>query len=308
MPKYVHTNLLCIGGLQFHFSESIQWPDAGPLASYHPFLSRPSVPAAAPDIIKVRLKAGLSRHEDDICNLVESGSGIRWFRAGGAHVVESLLPHISPDPLWAIEMKIDEQEATLCLSDLYMEKEKRIERWPVAVPRYPRDQHMAMHFLPGLRGALIHAAGGCHSGRGFLCAGKSGAGKTTISRVISERGGIDLLTDDRVITRRGPDGAFTVHGTPWTGEGQYATAGTAPLNAIFFLHKDSENRVEQLSTVETFERFMPVTTVPWFDQDLVTGALAHVEELSRVIPAYDLHFARDQGAAELIADTVMKVV
>lgn len=304
MPRYIKSNLLSIGGLEFRFSHTVSWPDGGSLACYNSFLDRSAIPVAESDVINVAMKIGLPPADTVMDGLMESGDGIRWFNAGAVHVVEKVLPHISSGPLWRIEIRLEDKSAELYFSELYIEKEEIHDGWPVGAPRYPMDQHMAMHFLASRNGALIHSAGIGLNGRGFMCSGVSGAGKTTTSRLLIEDGRFEVLTDDRVIVRCKGDGGVTMHGTPWTGEGQYATSGTAPLAAIFFLKQDKDVRARRLSEKETVERFLPVTSIPWFSEDLMTQTLKTLEDVAKNTPAYDLHFTKTSDTASLIADMI----
>ena len=74
-----------------------------------------------------------------------------------------------------------------------------------------------MHFLALNSGMLIHAAGWRINDSGWMFAGKSGAGKSTISNLIVEHTGGTFLSDDRIIVRKIKDN-FLMYGTPWPGD------------------------------------------------------------------------------------------
>lgn len=317
MPELVKSSSLRIAGFGLGFSHPVSWPTTGALSCYLPFLTD----GQATDTIDLELCRGLPCRERDPSYFSEStDDGIRWYGGGDARFVERFMVDSPEERLWALELHLRDSRGTLYFSDFWLRNEECAHGWPIAALRYPIDQHIMIHFLPFHDAALIHAAGAVCAGRGFLCAGVSGAGKTTMSRLLADDDRFALLTDDRVITRSGDphrEGepavsrprvrlgtaslGMTVHGTPWTGEGQYATAGEAPLKAAFFLHKAKEDRVERLNTQQAVERFMPVTSVPWFDEQLTTLSLKHIEKLARTIPAYDLHFTATPSAPSLIA-------
>jgi len=302
MMKYLKSDLLCIGGLEFRFPEPIPWPEEGVHSCYTSFLERPSEPAVDADVINVELKTGRPSMDEGRSSVMDSGDGIMWYRSGDVHVVEKVLPNISPEPLWTIKIYLDNRSAELYFSDLYIESEEKDDGRAVAAARYPLDQHLAMHFLASRQGALIHSAGiGCGE-KGFMCSGVSTAGKTTISRLLIDDGRFEVLTDDRVILRCGDDDSVTMHGTPWTGEGQYATAGVSMLSAMFFLNKDKEVRADRLSAADTVARLLPVTSVPWFDEGLMAGTLKTLEAVAQRVPAYDLHFTKSSETADFIAE------
>ena len=103
-------------------------------------------------------------------------------------------------------------------------------------------------------GFLLHAASAICDGRAYLFSGVSGAGKTTMTRLAPAD--ITLLTDEISYLRPSTDG-YAAFGTPFAGE--LAKAGencTAPVSALFFLEKGSENRIDELSSAEAVRRLM----------------------------------------------------
>jgi hypothetical protein len=103
-------------------------------------------------------------------------------------------------------------------------------------------------------GFLLHAASAICDGRAYLFSGVSGAGKTTMTRLAPAD--ITLLTDEISYLRPSANG-YAAFGTPFAGE--LAKAGencTAPVSALFFLEKGSENRIDELSSAEAVRRLM----------------------------------------------------
>src|SRR5260370_33414918 len=103
-------------------------------------------------------------------------------------------------------------------------------------------------------GFLLHAASAICDGRACLFSGVSGAGKTTMTRLAPPD--VTLLTDEISYLRPNAAG-YSAFGTPFAGE--LAKAGencAAPVSALFFLEKGSENRVDELSSVEAVRRLM----------------------------------------------------
>ncbi len=89
------------------------------------------------------------------------------------------------------------------------------------------------------KGFLIHAAGLAFRGRGFVFAGTSSSGKTTLVRRAGEA--FDVLGDELIAVRREASG-YRVSATPFSGarEGP-VVAHSAPLEKIFLLdrHRDA---------------------------------------------------------------------
>lgn len=211
---------------------------------------------------------------------------IRWFR---------LQPPPFAEPIWEVRMEMDPVSVTVyCGPDLVLQ---RGDRPRLLNPlHYPLDQILLMHCLAPEGGLLLHAAGLVVNGGGYLFAGKSGAGKSTISRLLGEQDGVRLLNDDRLVLR--PSGGdFRMYGTPWPGELGIAHNGSSPLAGVFFLRQSRENRLVRLTPAEAMERLLPVTSIPWYDPPIVDLLLPAIERLVHSVPAFDFHFMRDPAAA-----------
>lgn len=162
--------------------------------------------------------------------------------------------------------------------------------------RYPLDQLVLMFHLAHQGQCIVHAGGLVCGDQGVVAAGRSGAGKSTISRLWSARhGSASLLSDDRVIVGRG-----LMHGTPWPGELGVAANISCKLEAVVFLEKAGGNRLVPLSSREAVERLMPVASVLWFDPDYLARALVGIEQWIGAVPAYEFRFTPDErGVVEL---------
>jgi hypothetical protein len=185
-------------------------------------------------------------------------------------------------------------------------RERREGREEVVNPVvYPLDQILCMYYLRG-RGAILHAAGVVRRGKGYLFAGISGAGKTTIARLIADGGesATAVLSDDRIVVRRGPEGGFTMHGTPWPGEGGYARNERAPLAGIYFLTKDNENGIRGMTSHESLTRLLPVASLPWYDKEAIGAPMKLCGDLIAQVPCCDFRFRPDKTAVESWGSTV----
>lgn len=90
-------------------------------------------------------------------------------------------------------------------------------------------------------GLLLHAALVAHAGRGFLLAGRSGAGKSTASARVPP--GWEALSDDMALVVRAPGDGWRVHPWPTWGAvingvgGSWPVERALPLEGIFFLEQ-----------------------------------------------------------------------
>ncbi len=164
---------------------------------------------------------------------------------------------------------------------------------------YPLDQLLLMYALADKGGLIVHSAGVEIDGKIYLFAGKSGAGKSTISLSLSASTGIHLVNDDRMVLRE-QAGGFMAYGTPWPGEAGLALNRQAEIGGICFLSQASMNRVTPLSDSEALEALLPVSTIPWYDAELVPEMLDFCSRLIRAVPTYVLEFTPGAEVGEVL--------
>ena len=164
----------------------------------------------------------------------------------------------------------------------------------------PSDQLILARALPAFGGAFVHAAGVRMNGRGFVFAGPSEAGKSTIVRLVGGRA--DILCDDRVIIRK-DIGGFRVHGTWNHGEIPRVSPGSAPLRAVFFLRQAKENRIERVDDPKAVLRdFLPRLVRPLVSAEWWEAALALAEDIVREVPFFDLFFDKSGAVVESLEE------
>src|SRR5258708_30403384 len=124
-------------------------------------------------------------------------------------------------------------------------------------------------------GLLVHAASGVRTGRAFLFAGVSGAGKTTISRLAPADA--VLLTDEISYVRPETAGdgqsagtslgaadprvratsSYQAYGTPFAGELEKPGENLrAPIGALYLLAQGPENRIEPVPAADAVRHVM----------------------------------------------------
>lgn len=102
------------------------------------------------------------------------------------------------------------------------------------------------------------------NGTGVLCPGVSGAGKTTLARLLGDTmSGCDILTDDRAIVTL--DHRLTVWGSPWPGAAGIAAPGGAPLEAILFIRHAPATSMRAVHPPEAFRRVINTLSMPLWE-------------------------------------------
>jgi hypothetical protein len=164
--------------------------------------------------------------------------------------------------------------------------------------RYPMDQILTWGMLSRIGGALIHAAVAVRDGIGWVFAGRSGTGKSTLSG-LCHREGWRILNDDRVLVfRRG--GEWQVAGTPWHGSGRFAEAAEVPLGGIFCLNQALDDRMEAMDASQRRLALLDVAAVPWFEDAWAQGTLDGLDRLAREVELQRFHFTRTSAAVRAI--------
>jgi hypothetical protein len=169
--------------------------------------------------------------------------------------------------------------------------------------QYPVDQLLMMYHLAPRRGLLVHAAGLVSAGQGLIFPGVSGAGKSTCTRQFMARGWPALLSDDRIIVRELGE-RFRAFGTPWPGDARVAVNASAPLGGIFFLARGDRHAAVPLSPQEALPRLLPVTSLLWFERELLAEQLATCERLLQRTPAFELRFRPTPDLVDYLHDFV----
>jgi hypothetical protein len=168
------------------------------------------------------------------------------------------------------------------------------------IVQYPLDQLLMIHVAAARSAAvLLHAAGGSIDGNGVLFAGQSGAGKSTVSRLLGNDA--RFLSDDRIMLRRF-GGKLSMYGTPWPGDAGIAINESVPLKAICFLRHADETFLRPLKPEEVLQRLLPVTSIPWYESKLAGNALSLCEFLIEHYPAYELSFRPQANDLNSILD------
>jgi hypothetical protein len=285
-----------IGGVRFSIEAGPGMRLHEPSRVYQAFLVEKD-PDGEGAHIHITVQRGALPNTDPLQCIFDGGLSWSLFRDRGGFVISLKPPHV-PEPLWVVSMDGGFTRGTLHCSDQILERQGKEIR--VANPVcYPLDQIFLMNHLAPREGALMHAAGVNGGGQGVLFAGKSGAGKTALCRLLVEGALAEALSDDRMVVRREGE-HFHAYGTPWPGELGVARNKGVPLRAVFFLHHGNENEIEPLGPRRALEEMMAVVSVPWYDEGLLWKTLGFCESLAFGIPQYELHFRNDRSVVRLM--------
>jgi MoaA/NifB/PqqE/SkfB family radical SAM enzyme len=163
---------------------------------------------------------------------------------------------------------------------------------------FATDQILLARVLADKEGCYLHSSGAIFEDKGFLFAGHSDAGKSTMVTMLKDKA--EILCDDRMIVRRWEEG-FRIHGTWSHGDIPEVSANSAPLKAFLFLEKANENRLIQIDNkkdaiaklLECMIR--PLVTKEWWEKMLILAG-----KMAKEVPCYTLQFDKSGGVVNLI--------
>ncbi|NLO91278.1 MAG: hypothetical protein GX410_04715 [Elusimicrobia bacterium] len=146
-------------------------------------------------------------------------------------------------------------------------------------------------------GLLLHACGLRDTdGRGYIFAGKSGAGKSTTAKLWHRNSRAGMLNDDRVVVLRRGNG-FVMYNPPWHGEvgGQLKSYNKpSRLDKIFFIGKGRRNSCKTLAFDSAFRHLYPCLFPPSWDRAALSSCLALGGELLSRVPCCKLNFVKNR--------------
>ncbi|MEA2561557.1 MAG: hypothetical protein QOH06_3061 [Acidobacteriota bacterium] len=145
--------------------------------------------------------------------------------------------------------------------------------------------------LHEMGGAVIHGAAVVDGGEALLFAGRSGAGKSTVSRMALERG-MTVLSDDLNALLPSEGDTAVLAGLPFTGDLDKADSRARyPLRALLRLEKDTEDRLRPLGRAETAACLLACSPFVNADPGRHAALLSTSLDLMEGVPAYALRFS-----------------
>lgn len=252
------------------------------------------VPGGEPDAT-VRAAWGDLREPPAGDRIFDSGALWQLYHRDGNYIFRFTSPAIGPLPYKEACFNADFTFGELSLHRAYFDGSGSAH--PL---EYPLDELWMVHLLAQGRGVEVHACGVQDSdGRGHLFLGHSGGGKTTMARLWQCDGGVQVLSDDRIILRF-LDGRLWMYGTPWHGEAELALPERAPLTRVFFLGRGARNELRSLREAEAVARLMACSFIPFYNRAGLDFSLAFFQQVTQAIPAEQLTFVPDERVVEFI--------
>jgi hypothetical protein len=248
-----------------------------------PFL----IDAAPPDVdLEVVARDRIDQNDDDAKEcLFDSGGPWRLYRHDEGLLFRFFSSAFGPAPYQTALVSRDFSRGRITLNRAFFGDGAIVD--PIA---YPLDELLVIGVLGRGSGLELHACGIVDGVTGYLFAGQSGAGKSTMARLwMAERDAI-VLSDDRVVVRAEHDGHW-MYGTPWHGEAPLASPRRSRLGGIFFLRHAARDEVVAVPAADAAARLFACSFPPFHDAAAIAFSLEFLASLVTHVPCAELRFA-----------------
>jgi hypothetical protein len=162
---------------------------------------------------------------------------------------------------------------------------------------FPLSEVLMVCLLAQRRGLMVHACGIDDSGKGYLFAGNSTHGKTTMAKLWKDHAVI--LNDDRIVIRKKGD-HFWMYGTPWHGEYTGVSPQGVPIEKIFFLHHADRNSVKKCNGASAASMLLARSFPPLWDAEGMKFTLDFCSQLVSAVPCFKLDFVPDENIVDFV--------
>ncbi|MCM8786466.1 MAG: hypothetical protein NC935_00190 [Candidatus Omnitrophica bacterium] len=151
-----------------------------------------------------------------------------------------------------------------------------------------------VYFAKTKKGIFLHASGINLYGSGFVFAGKSGVGKTTLAKLWNKYSDAEILNDDRIIVRK-QNKQFFIYGCPWHGAfSDYLKSRMhpAPLKKVFFIYPAKKNILKKLNFFDAFKLLYPAIFPVFWDRLSLNNIFLFLNDLLENIVCFSLGFRK----------------
>jgi hypothetical protein len=225
----------------------------------------------------------------------DSGAVWRLSKAQERYVYRFVSPTFGPVPYRTASLTPDYRSAEVMLHRPYFDHRPAI--YPL---QYPLDELLLTNLLAANDGVELHACGVADvDDAGYVFAGHSGAGKTTLARLWARVSGVEVISDDRVIVRR-EAGQYWMYGTPWHGEGVFASPRRAPLAGIFLIRHSPTIHILPLTGAGVAARLFACSFPPFHSAAGLASILELLDGVVRAVPCHDLGVVPHPGVIDFV--------
>ena len=148
-------------------------------------------------------------------------------------------------------------------------------------------------------GIVLHSACISWKGKGYLFAGVSGSGKSTMSELWGKEGGEEVLSDERVIIRE-HNGDLWAFGTPWHGTSELHRNTGARIEKIFFIGHGKKNKAKTISKMDAANGLIVRCFPTFWNREGMEFSVDFCSRIAQQKECYDLEFVNDMSVLEYL--------
>lgn len=163
----------------------------------------------------------------------------------------------------------------------------------------PLERVLFVNIIAQGLGLMLHACGVAVDGKGYVFAGPSDAGKTTLARLWDAFSDVTVLGDECLILRR-QGKQFWVYGTPWVGEAGLFSPVGVPVEQMFFIEHGQQNLVSAISSGRAVKKLLAQSILTPYDAFAVEFGLDFCLDFVSWVPANELGFVPDRSVIQLL--------
>jgi hypothetical protein len=266
------------------------------------FLRLEAKPDQTADVTMTFLDSG-SIQDPAGAAVLQSLPGSRLYADRDGFLMQRFIPEQQSLPFLSIRINHDFTDFVFHFdptryTSLFAEQGFRIDWF-----QYACSQNLLIPTLLGHNGLLIHGSGGVIQDKGMIFAAPSGTGKSTLARLLLASPGNRLFSEERLLVQQQEnEQPLQLWGTPWHGSGDLARNEKTDFAALVFLSQAPETTIKPLTTSAGLERLLQVASIPWYSRYWAQKGLDLSENLLKEVPVYELAFAPDQCAVQVVEE------
>ena len=154
---------------------------------------------------------------------------------------------------------------------------------------------------------VFHSSAISVDGNGFLITARSGVGKSTHAKLLSEYidDSFKYINDDKPLLKV-EDNNVTIYSSPWNGKERRGNNISAPLRAIIFLNRGETNTYRKIDNKEEiYIRMLSQIYLPK-EKSKREKALKIVDLLLKNVNFYEINVNKDLESAKMTYERIIK--
>lgn len=189
--------------------------------------------------------------------------------------------------------RFDKTNADECL------KEEQIKKFPfTTLFRYVFEAGFPMRDGLPMHAALIEK-----NGEGIIFLGRSGAGKSTQTKLWQKYRNALIICGDRMVLRK-INGTWYGCGLPWDGKDHIHMQKCVPIKAIAALEQADHNEITLMSPQQTMAVMLHQTSLPMWDTNSVNASVGLIGKMAHEILCYHLKNLADEACVSITYDMI----